>query len=87
MTSGTELVSCEGPGRPVGFSGGCADSGDFGARHYVRTALLALPGVGAQDRGCVGPLGSPATSGGQHLNLSWEGVLGRGCDASSLPRL
>ena len=76
-----------GPECPCGFSGDCADSGDFGAGHYVRTALLALPGVGAQDGGCVGPLGCPATLGGQHLNLSWEGVLRRGSAAASPPRL
>lgn len=83
MTSGTERVSCSGRWCPCGLSRGCADSGDFRARHYVRIALLALPGVGAQDRDCVGPRGSPATLGDQHLNPSWEGVLGRGCAAAS----
>ncbi|XP_010957857.1 MAGUK p55 subfamily member 2 isoform X1 [Camelus dromedarius] len=34
VTSGTELVSCAGPWYPSGLSRVCADSGDFGARHY-----------------------------------------------------
>ncbi|XP_015106026.3 MAGUK p55 subfamily member 2 isoform X2 [Vicugna pacos] len=34
VTSGTELVSCAGPGCPRGLSRVCADIGDFGARHY-----------------------------------------------------
>lgn len=44
MTSATVLASCAGPGYLRRLSAGCADSGDFGAGHYVRTALLALPG-------------------------------------------
>lgn len=66
-----------GPECRAASPGDCADSGDFGARHYVRTVLLALPGVGAQDGGCVGPLGSPATLGIEIEANTPQSLLGR----------
>lgn len=84
MTSGTELVAKL--RYPRGLFGGCADSGDFGAGHYVRTALLALPGVGGARQRLRGSRWPPPDPlGGQHLNLPWEGVLGRGALLLPLP--
>lgn len=74
MTSGTELVSCAGTGYERGLSGGCADSGDFRARHYVRTALLSLPGgEGARQR-LLGTLWLPGLLG----RLTSQSSLGEG---------
>lgn len=87
MASGTKVVSCKGPGYPRGLPGVCAGWGDLEARHYVRTVLLALPGVGERNRGCALSRWSPVPLGGQHHNLHWEGVPRRGALLLPLPRL
>lgn len=87
VTSGTEVVSCAESRYPRGLSGGCAGwGGDFESRHYVRTALLALPAEGELGLRPGGVGLAPCPSRGQHLNLLWKGGPGNG-QLSSPPRL
>lgn len=78
VTSDTELVSCAEPGYPRCLSGGRADSGDFGAGHYVRTALLALPGSRGARLRLRGSQWLPCPLGRLTLQSSLGGVVGRG---------
>lgn len=74
MTSGTELVSCAGTEYQRGLAGDRADSGDFRAHHYVRTALLTLSGGGGARQTLLGAPWLPSLLG----RLTPQSSLGEG---------